>query len=370
MPVETIPASPSDITAEWLTEAFAAQGIPGTQGKVRTCRTSRLPVQGFNAMVVRVEIEWSDNDPALPSTLVAKLRPADEGVFAWGRAVGAYQREVGFYRDLQPLPTAVPKCYFAAAESTDGNFIILLEDLGAGRTLFDEAQMGAAHARKCGVWAMQALAHVHAYWLNLPEKPLFAWLSQDDFVALRRAHLGEYSKHVELFTHTRTYRGLPEAMQQFVHDWVENYNTKPDKKIWTTPDTLAHGDFWPGQVFINEDHPRPVSIIDWEFVALRSGFVDVARMTQDILGFGVDRSHEQAMISEYLSELEHLGVPRYQPEQVVADLALGLAHVLEIRIFALAKGHAEEDELQPWIQTLIWAFEAHQVVDRATTQLG
>src|SRR5947209_8757286 len=75
-----------------------------------------------------------DRDGAGPSSLVAKLPSGDENSRAAAAAVRAYEIEVNFYRHLQSgLQMRTPRCYYASLDLDTNDFVLLLEDISAGR---------------------------------------------------------------------------------------------------------------------------------------------------------------------------------------------------------------------------------------------
>ncbi len=308
-------------------------------------------------------------DETLPPTMIAKMRLEDDREFAGRLALGGAHREVGFYRDFQPLPPSVPRCYLAAEDPVTGTFILLLEDLGDGKTLRDRAEQSVCDAYQLGQQAMQAIAEVHAQWINLPEKPAYDWLSSDNYERLKAEHISRLAPMVEHFATLDTYKRLPAAMQSFIHDRVANYEAGTDIAL-QTPLTLVHGDFWPGQVLLTGDAQRPLCIIDWEFVRIDLGLMDVARMHQDILGIGVPYDRGAELTSAYLDELANRGVPAWDSEQVANDMPICFASILEQRVWCVTDGQIDELAMAPYFDALVQAFAEYDVVKRVSQQLG
>src|SRR6201995_1594886 len=105
-----IAPTPAALTAEWLTAALRQSG--GLD--VDVVDVSLAPIgTGQMCASVRMTLRY-DRDHAAPSTLVAKLRAADETSRATALALRIYENEVRFYQQLAPhLPIRTPSVYYA-----------------------------------------------------------------------------------------------------------------------------------------------------------------------------------------------------------------------------------------------------------------
>src|SRR3990172_9263332 len=107
-----IPGGIAEVTPGWVEQTLQAD-LPG-------CRVESITVKrigegiGFLGELGRVHITFAGGPPAgAPPSVIVKLPtnvPEPRGMAA---ALGFYEREVGFYRDLAPdAYVPVPHCYF------------------------------------------------------------------------------------------------------------------------------------------------------------------------------------------------------------------------------------------------------------------
>jgi phosphotransferase family enzyme len=194
-----IPASPADLTPEWLTGTMREAGaLPA--GRVRTHEVLALTDggTGFTGETVRVRLEYEGADDA-PSTVIAKFPTGDRQNRGMLEQFDAYAREIRFYRQFAhrmpcPTPTYLGADYDEAGARQTGprlsrlidalpdrvqlaitkdvtkfmrvtkrRYVLLLEDLGSDTTVFD-----MAHPPSNGQLGdvLDVLAAVHAAFWN------------------------------------------------------------------------------------------------------------------------------------------------------------------------------------------------------------
>ena len=123
---------PDGVTAEWLTEVFAAEGVLRS-GSVVSCAAEPLAMS-FTGVVPTLELSYDVDEPGLPRTLIAKFLTPDPEMRAAIHSMGFYGREAAFYRELGATTLVpVPVCYYAAIDENDGRCVILLQDLTTAR---------------------------------------------------------------------------------------------------------------------------------------------------------------------------------------------------------------------------------------------
>ena len=121
---------PDGVTAEWLTEVLAAEGVLRS-GSVVSCAAEPLAAMSFTGVFRRLELSYDADEPGLPRTLIANFRhriPRSAAI----HSMGFYGREAAFYRESFITPVPVPVRYYAAVDENDGRCVILLEDLHDG----------------------------------------------------------------------------------------------------------------------------------------------------------------------------------------------------------------------------------------------
>ncbi|MEM7139767.1 MAG: phosphotransferase [Actinomycetota bacterium] len=193
-----IPSSPRELTPEWVTDAMRGAGaLPAGRVSEIEIRALGDGGTGFTGDTVRVVLTYEGADGA-PGTLIAKFPTADRQNRVMLEQFDAYAREIRFYREFahrMPCPTptylgsdydvdgakktgprmskvidalpdviqlAITKDVTKFMRGTKRRYALLIEDLGAGTTVYDlssppdDDQLAAA---------LDVLASVHAaFW--------------------------------------------------------------------------------------------------------------------------------------------------------------------------------------------------------------
>ncbi len=110
-----------DLTVPWL------EGVLGTG-----------PIAGFSCAPIgtgqmsqshRVVLDYAGADTAGPPSVVVKIAATDPTSRATGVGLGAYEREIRFYRELAPrIGGPLPACHAALIDPSEGWFTLVLED--------------------------------------------------------------------------------------------------------------------------------------------------------------------------------------------------------------------------------------------------
>lgn len=166
-----IPTAPSDITASWLSEVLLASGA--ATGAIDGCRITDIGEgTGIFGEIARVDVDYVTAAGGPPSVIV-KLPCSEPENLAVAQALGIYEREIRFFRDVAPsTKLRIPACHLAEL-GDDGRFVLVLEDLSAGFELGDQVQ-GASLAQARA--AIDALADLHIRWWERDELSELDWL--------------------------------------------------------------------------------------------------------------------------------------------------------------------------------------------------
>ena len=142
---------PEDITGPWLATVLSLDTVDiGEVTRIGTGQMSQSHRVSFTA-------------GGTEGSVVVKLASDDETSRATGVGMGAYDREVAFYRNLAPLVGgSVPACHFAEYDEAEGWFTLVLEDI-AGATQGDQI---AGCTPDEAELALRELARLHAPVLN------------------------------------------------------------------------------------------------------------------------------------------------------------------------------------------------------------
>jgi hypothetical protein len=193
-----IPASPHDLTPQWITDVMRAAGALPT-GRVVDLEVTSLTGggTGFTGDTVRVRISAEGGDD-VPASLIAKFPTTDNQTRGMLEQFDAYAREIRFYRHfahrmpcrlatylgaefdekgarrtgpvmskvIDALPDRVQLAITADVtkfmRATNRRYALLIEDLGADSTVYD---MTLPPSRDQLAAALEVLATVHAaFW--------------------------------------------------------------------------------------------------------------------------------------------------------------------------------------------------------------
>ena len=112
---------PEDLTGDWLTSVLRAPSI--------TSFTTEPVGTGQMSDSFRVQLRCPDDDGAGPPSVVLKVASSDPRSRSTGTGLGAYEREIRFYREVAPgIRGPVAVCHHASFDPNDGWFTLLLED--------------------------------------------------------------------------------------------------------------------------------------------------------------------------------------------------------------------------------------------------
>src|SRR3984885_5584772 len=115
---------PDDLTASWLSDKIGA----GAAGPVADFAVERIGT-GQMSECYRVALNYVDAGSDGPRSVVLKVAATDPVSRQTGLALGLYEREVCFYRDIAPrLQGPVSSCYHTGFDASSGIFDVLLED--------------------------------------------------------------------------------------------------------------------------------------------------------------------------------------------------------------------------------------------------
>lgn len=311
------PATPDDVTADWLSEIL---GAPVTRVDWRPIGTGQI------ADSVRFSIAYAQPG-AGPETLACKFAAADPSSRKTAMEHRLYVKEVVFYREFADrLRLRVPKTV-AAEVSEDGSACILLfEDLAPAR----QGDQLAGCELSDAIQAVVQLAGLHAPSWDNPaflERPclLSRPAGQDAFAETYR--LG-----TRIFAERYADQLEPELMA-VCHGLAEKC------KAWQSRDyahrSLVHGDYrLDNMLFDILGGTERIAILDWQTLQVGSGLTDLAYF----LGAGVGTTlaaQEDELVACYFSAMQHAGCP-LDRERVWDDYRVGALHGVMTAVFSAA----------------------------------
>jgi hypothetical protein len=297
----TLPTTAADIDRDWVATALAKGGLQ-TDAAVERVTVGPLAsaAVGLIGDVMQCRVEWSGgrDDEDLPTSIVIKLPSSNEGNRALALAMGYYDVEHRFYRELAATSgIRTPHCWYTDGDPELGLYSLLIEDVshldfvdqtdGLDPTMADVVLQRAAelHGRN---WLNQDL--VTHQWL--PEGygeaiQVYGVLMNDSWPAWKDA-VSDVLEPADL-----------ELARRFVEQYDRIAMASAEQ-----PWTLAHRDFRVDNMAFEGDDPV---VFDWGAAARGFGTYDVAYFLAGSLQTDVRRTAHDRLITSYREALADAG---------------------------------------------------------------
>ncbi len=283
-----LPATPEQITADWLTEALG-QPVESVQ----------FPdVVWGTATKVRLEVTYAEDaaggDP--PRHLCAK-GGFDERMSDWGLGP-AYVLEARFFGELAARFAGVPRCWFAGVDPAGGQGVVLLDDLVAtGCTFGDPTAPWTADDVAA---ALEVQANWHAQTSGGPD-----WLEVGSSAPRGAASMFLSREHWDKHFAQDGAPVLPDSLQD------PDRILRAFERLWAEDDSgphcVVHGDAHLGNTY--RDAQGNPGFLDWQTVCLGPWAYDVAYFIGGALSVEDRRAHERELLDRYLEALASAGGP-------------------------------------------------------------
>jgi hypothetical protein len=350
-----IPQRLDELTPAWLTQALGREWLGDAKvGKVSSEFLGEG--EGFIGQIARLCLSLDGDAPNAPQSLIAKLPTQVPANRATGELLGAYEREILFYRELAPkVAYRTPRLYHAEmdenpaskygpaiarfidrlptwlmgplmaffhflAKHSGRRYVLLLEDL-APAELGDH--VAGRSAGGC-LPVVRSMARAQAAMWRSPLLQDRYWVARMD-VGLRVAQQmvrGSRPGFEERFA-ARLGPGDREAL-----DWLECHAIELLRKmVAQTPPTIVHGDYRLDNLFFDGgDDPL---VVDWQGVACGPGVSDLAYFLSGSLPPQTSREEELALVRAYHEALVASGVSDYELDACLRDYDRFVALILQ-----------------------------------------
>lgn len=257
---------------------------------------------------VRLTLTWDDASPDLPASVVAKLPSTSEVSRSTAVQIDTYVKEVGFYRAIQrAVDIRTPRLHALEWDPATHDFVLLMEDIApatqgdqlAGCSV-DEAALAIDEAvglhapswGRVGRWVAED-------WLKGPGGDDAAGRAQL-FSLLTGGFVERYSGRLspaQLSLTTALTEVFP-AWQRLVIGWAERHG-------WC----LVHGDYRLDNMLFGEPPASPpLTVVDWQTVAIGVGPTDVAYFLGAGLLPAVREAHQRELVGRYAAKLRTRGI--------------------------------------------------------------
>lgn len=301
----TFPKNADDLTDVWMSQAL---GRPVTVSDVQRIGVN----EGFTGGGV-FRVFLSDE------SLVVKVSPSDPKLRNEFKAANA--REVKFYTAmLEENPLPVPRCHYCACDENSGASVLVLDDLGAGRSVPFVEGCSLVDAER----VVDALADIHRTFWNssvLEQMQGVGTVDEFDFEAIWARYEGVLS---EVLDGT----DVPPILAKMGDYLAEYHRDVMGSLLNEAPITLLHRDVQVDNILF---HLNSVSILDWQFVGKGRAGYDLAYFLISSLDPVLRRTHELDLVTRYVNRLARAD---YCFDQCWKDYVLGVFGKINVTVIA------------------------------------
>ncbi|HXA90501.1 MAG TPA: phosphotransferase, partial [Mycobacterium sp.] len=258
---EQVIEGPDDLTASWLAEKIGG-------GAVADFAVERIGT-GQMSECYRVGLTYADAGAGGPRSVVLKVAATDPVSRQTGLALGLYEREVRFYRDIAPrLGGPIAPCYHAAVDTLTGVFDLLLGDAGpavvgdeiAGATT-EQARLGVGELGRLHGPLLGDTSLAEAPWLNRESV-----LDQAMITALYAGFIERYGDQI-MPEHRMVCERLVAAFDGYLAQESEQGRIQG----------LMHGDYrLDNMLFGTAEADRALTVVDWQTVSWGPAMTDLS----------------------------------------------------------------------------------------------
>jgi hypothetical protein len=282
---ERVIERPTDLTPAWLSATIG-------RGAIADFAVERIGT-GQMSECYRVRLTYTDGSgPGRPESVVLKVAATDPVSRQTGLALGLYEREVRFYRDIAPrLGGPIAPCYDAAVDSTTGAFDLLLGDAGPA-VVGDEITGATTEQARLAVVELGRLhgpllgdaVLAEALWLNRA-----APLNQAMITPLYAGFVDRYGDQIAP-EHRMVCERLVSAFDGYLAQEASSGRIQG----------LVHGDYrLDNMLFGTAGADRPLTVVDWQTVSWGPALTDLAYFLGCALPTQDRRAQYDALLRAY-----------------------------------------------------------------------
>jgi hypothetical protein len=300
------PSQPDQVTASWLTKILNDSGALAAGRSVTSFSHGNVgEIEGLLGIVARFVLHYdgSAGQTTGPETLVVKFATAVAANRAIGMNTRMYEREVRFLNDVAPqVNVPMPICHFADVDPSNGDVVVVLEDLRRYKAGDQIDGVDAAGIKRI----IDAIAPLHAAYWGKTDQPILANAMRVDTNYIEPFMPGVeamWENGLRLFSHVMAPDVVPEC-GRFVGRLREIFR-------WNgrCTQTLVHGDVRLDNVMWGHGADQhPVMLIDWQNVMVSNPLQDLAYLMGQSVEVDVRRACENEVVEYYHATLVEHGV--------------------------------------------------------------
>jgi hypothetical protein len=308
-----VPSTIDQVSREWLTTVLRGAGALGTSASVVDVTAEPIGVGiGVMALLYRLTPTYAPAS-AGPRSLVVKMASRHDETRAVAAGYRFYEREVSFYQRLaDKTQLRAPVAYHAGYDPESRDFVVVMEDLSAGRVCDQITGCSVDDALAVAT----TLARHHGEWWNNPRLldyefiqspadppyPAFNAQSGSDSWEPCLANIGDV---------------IPAPLRFVGEEWAE-IGPRIMEMSRELPWTLAHGDLRLDNIFFSDD-AGDFAVVDWQICFRNGGAFDLAYFLSQSLPVSQRRAREDEIVTAYHAQLRASGVEDYPIEDLWRD---------------------------------------------------
>jgi len=267
--------------------------------------------------LARVKLRYANASSAVPSSLIAKFASPKPETREMARDQNAYQREIGFYRDIgHDVGVPVASCYYSELREDSNHFVMLLEDLAPG--VPSDQVIGTSKQTSREV--IEQFARLHAKWWNSDELQDYDWAKWvmkevpiEQGLALLEANMKQVRETGKFDAYPEMKRLMPLLPPLFKLDPAPPF-----------PFTLTHGDLRSDNIIEPSAEGGRFAVIDWQLAGIGDPVNDICRWLVQSISIEDRRETEQELLALYHARLVEYGVERYSYKKFLNDYRTNL----------------------------------------------
>ncbi|KAH8807408.1 kinase-like domain-containing protein [Xylogone sp. PMI_703] len=329
---EALPATPQEITAEWLSKVLGH--------KVKTATI----VKEIHSTASKILLDLTYEDASItpdvaPAQICIKGGFNQQLIALHPSLMWTYRREAELYYYIAPIVSMnLPKVWYCGTDTVNGQGLVVMANLAAEGCDFGQPlQAWTADRVRKGV---EQLAALHGKTWGATDEA-FPWLAADKLMGGNPLQ-GMISSLVsppawDLRFNKSAPPPLPKTLAN--RERME----RAFKTMWATENSkfrsVVHGDAHIGNTFIRPDGTP--GFIDWQAPYAGVGLQDVAYFIAGSLETEERRKHENELVEHYLEALHKAGGPKFTKDEIWHDYR---KHVLHGLAWALTAPGMQPDE--------------------------